>query len=62
MQALFEVYRLAAAKSSPTSVGYRLERHVGTTFLSLIEDRVLDLHEFLIPLLEDVNGRFIYAH
>ena len=62
IQALFEVYRLAAAKSLPTSMGYRLERLVGTTFLSLVEDRVLGLHDSLLPLLEDPKGRFIYAH
>ena len=38
------------------------QEQLGTTFLSLVEDRVLGVHDTLLPLLEDVNGRFIYAH
>ena len=62
VQAVLEIYRLTAAKTLPTSVGYRLESMVGRTFLSLIEDRVFGLHNNLLLTLEDAKGRFIYAH
>ena len=35
---------------------------VGTTFLSLIEDRVSGLQSSLLPILKDAQGRFIYGH
>jgi hypothetical protein len=62
IQAISEIYRLTAAKTVPTSVGYELESTVGTTFLSLIEDRVAGLQNALLRILNDAEGRFIYAH
>jgi len=62
IQAILEIYRLAAAKTLPTSVGYKLESLVGHTFLSLIEDRVFGLHNTLLSTLKDAKGHFIYAH
>ena len=62
VQAFLEIYRLAAAKTLPTDVGYRIESMVGTTFLSLIEDRVSGLQSSLLPILKNPEGRFIYGH
>jgi len=60
--ALLEIYRLAAAKTLPTSLSYKLEGMVGTKFLSLIQEKFLQNHYALLPLLKNPEGRFIYAH
>ena len=62
IQATLEIYRLAAAKTLPTSVGYRLESMVGSTFLSLIDSRVFGIHDTLLSTLKDARGQFVYAH